>query len=91
MRGLTLAMALGLLAACGGSGLSDLQQAACNDLNDDVSLFQVVTQVLDNYAEREDPEASMVVFLDEAIRDGCPEHLDDWEATVWYDKFSEAL
>lgn len=91
MRKLVLPLMVGALVACGGGGVSDLQQAACNDLNDGASVFQVVTQVLEHYEDRDDPEASMVVFMDEAVREGCPEHVADWEATVWYDEFADAL
>lgn len=91
MRGLTLAVAIGLLAACGGGGLSNLQQAACDDLNNDVSLERLYPDVLDYFADEDDPPASAAVFMDEAIRDGCPEHLDDWEATAWYEEFADAL
>lgn len=93
--GWLLVFALGLwmfVGAVFGDGDSDttarLENAACEDLDDpDVSMFQVVSSANAHHEEvgRPDPHAATAFFLDEAIREDCPQHLDQWEATLLYE------
>lgn len=75
-----------VVAGCGTGGISDLQAALCEDLNAGRSFAQVLPAVLRYHedAGRSDARASTWVFVEEAVREGCPDQVDAWEATRFY-------
>lgn len=89
--GWLLLFALGawlLVTVMFGDGDTDttarLETALCEDLDSGMSAGQLVPQVIDRY---DGDRARASVFMDEAIRERCPEHVDDWEAQGLYQQF----
>lgn len=75
-----------LIAGCGEpEPEAELEAAACSDLDGDASMYQVIASAVDFYSDRPNPQFATAKFLDEAIRDKCPQHLELWEENILYE------